>query len=214
MLYYQTINREVKRRLGGHHNAKSVLVTVDFDEIERLQRAGDWDAMGTLLADSARQVERGGADFLVLCTNTMHKVADAIERAVRIPFLHIADATSAAIQKSEQKRAGLLGTRFTMEQPFLRERLESAGIEVLVPDEAQRELIHRVIYEELVHGIIRSESREAYRTILASLAGRGAESVILGCTEIGLLVGPDDSPVPLHDTMQVHSLAAVDWALS
>jgi aspartate racemase len=213
VLYYRMVNQETKRRLGGHHNARSVMVTVDFSEVEKMQRTGDWHAMGLLMADTARQIERAGADFIILCTNTTHKVAESIESAARIPLLHIADATAQAVQKAGQKRVGLLGTRFTMEQPFIRERLEKHEIEVITPDEHSREAIHRVIYGELVLGITRPESRDLFRGVIGELAGRGAESVILGCTEIGLLIQAGDSPVPLHDTTVVHAIAAVDWAL-
>jgi aspartate racemase len=212
-LYYRLVNQETKRRLGGHHNAASVMVTVDFDEVERMQHSGDWDALARLMADTARQIERAGADFMVLCTNTMHKLAASIESAVGIPLLHIADATADAIHKSGEQRVGLLGTKFTMEQTFFRERLERRGIEVLIPDERSRETIHKVIYGELVHGVTRPESREEFRKIIAGLAHDGAQSAILGCTEIGLLVQEADSVVPLHDTTVVHAVAAVEWAL-
>ena len=212
VVYYRLINQETKRRLGGHHNARSVMTTVDFADIERLQHAGDWDALGKLMAEAARQLERAGADCVVLCTNTMHKVAGCIESAVEIPLLHIADAAAGAVASAGQKRVGLLGTKFTMEQTFLRERLERRGIDVLIPDAPAREVIHRVIYEELVHGVIRPESRSEFQEILEELAARGAEAVILGCTEIGLLIQENHSPVPLHDTTVVHALAAVEWA--
>ena len=214
VLYYRLINQETQRRLGGHHNARSVMVTVDFAAVERMQHRGEWNALGLLMADTARQIERAGADFIILCTNTTHKVAGAIESAARIPFLHIADATAGAVLQAGEKRVGLLGTKFTMEQTFIRERLECRGIEVLIPGGPAREVIHKVIYGELVCGIVRPESRAQYQEIIAELASRGAESVILGCTEIGLLIQPGDSPVPLHDTTAIHALAAVDWALT
>jgi aspartate racemase len=214
VVYYQLINQEVKRRLGGHHNAKSVLVTVDFDEIERMQRTGEWATMGGVLSIAGRQAERAGADFVILCTNTMHRVAGHIEAAIQIPFLHIADATAAALNKAGHKRAALLGTRFTMEQPFLRARLEQSGIEVLTPGEPERVAIHQVIFDELVHGVILPESRDRFSAIITNVASRGAEAVILGCTEIGLLVGPEDSILPIHDTAKIHALAAVDEALA
>lgn len=212
--YYRQINEAVRQRLGGLHSARLVLYSVDFHEIERLQHNGDWSAAGARLAEAAQALERAGAEFLVLATNTMHKVADAIEAAVDIPLLHIADPTAAAIQAAGLQRVGLLGTRFTMEQPFYRERLEQRhGIEVLTPDAAQRELVHRVIYEELCLGQIRQESRDAYRQVIAELVLRGAQAVILGCTEIGLLVSAEDASVPLFDTTRLHALAAANKAL-
>jgi aspartate racemase len=213
LLYYRLVNQETKRRLGGHHNARSVMATVDFAEVERMSRTGDWNALGRLMADTARQVERAGADFIILCANTPHKVAESIESATGIPLLHIADATANAILNAQEKRVGLLGTKFTMEQTFVRERLERRGIEVLIPDEPSRAIVHSVIYEELAHGIVRPESREQFQKIIGVLAGRGAESVVLGCTEFGLLIQASDSPIPLHDTTAVHAIAAVDWAL-
>jgi aspartate racemase len=182
MLYYRLINQETKRRLGGHHNARSVMVTVDFDDVEKMQHSGDWNALGSFMAGTARQIERGGADFIILCTNTTHKVAGCIESAAAIPLLHIADATADAVQKAGEQCVGLLGTKFTMEQTFFRERLERRGIEVLIPGEPSREVIHNVIYGELVHGVTRPEAREQFRRIIADLAQRGAQSVILGCT--------------------------------
>jgi aspartate racemase len=213
VLYYRLVNQETQRRLGGHHNARSVMVTVDFAAVEAMQHSGDWHTLGLLMADTARQIERAGADFIILCTNTTHKVAESIESAVRIPLLHIADATADAILKAQEKRVGLLGTKFTMEQPFIRERLERRGIEVLIPDEASRDAIHKIIYGELVCGVVRPESRELYQKIMGELASRGAQSIVLGCTEIGLLIQPADSPLPLHDTTVVHAIAAVDLAL-
>lgn len=212
--YYRHLNEVVKARLGGLHSAKVVLLSVDFHEIERLQHVGDWDAAGTLLAKAAVSLERAGADCLVLCTNTMHKVAPAIEAAVHIALLHIADPTAQAIKAAGLQRVALLGTRFTMEQAFYRERLEQRhGIEVLIPDEAQRADVHRVIYEELCLGQVLDGSRTIYREIIASLVARGAQAVILGCTEIGLLVGSDDASVPLFDTTYLHALSAAQWAL-
>jgi aspartate racemase len=213
--YYKLINSETKRRLGGHHNARSLMLTVDFDVVERLQHAGDWHRLGEILADSAQQLERGGADFVVLCTNTMHKVADRITDSVHIPLLHIADTTAAAICRSGQRRAALLGTRFTMEEPFFKERIRDRfGIEVLAPPEESRRLIHDVIYGELCHGVIRQESRQSYQRVIEELSGRGADCVILGCTEIGLLISQDDTNLPVYDTTKLHAGAAVDFALS
>ncbi len=213
--YYRVVNETVKARLGGLHSARVVLYSVDFHEIERLQHAGDWAGAGERMAEGARALERAGADFVVLCTNTMHRVAPAIEAAVRIPLLHIADPTGEAIRRAGFTRVGLLGTRFTMEQAFYRERLESRhGLEVLVPDEADRETVHRVIYEELCLGLVDDGSREQYRRILGTLAARGAQAVILGCTEISLLVGQRDSPVPVFDTTALHALGAAERALA
>ncbi|MCD9031400.1 aspartate/glutamate racemase family protein [Luteimonas sp. Y-2-2-4F] len=206
--YYRIVNRTVRERLGGLHSARVLLYSVDFHEIEALQHAGDWTGAGEAMADAARRLQRGGADFLVLCTNTMHIVADAIEAAVPLPLLHIADPTADALADAGVRRVGLLGTRFTMEQPFYRERLERRGLEVLLPAAPERERVHRVIYEELCRGVIRDASRAAYREVLAALAARGAEGAILGCTEISLLVGADDAPMPLFDTTELHARAA------
>ncbi|MDN7811980.1 aspartate/glutamate racemase family protein [Burkholderia gladioli] len=211
--YYRMINRASKARHGGHHNAKSVMVTVDFAEIEALQRAQDWDALGARMADAARQLQSAGADVVVLTTNTMHRVADAIERAVTLPFLHIADPTGAALRAAGVERVALLGTRYTMELPFYAARLaERFGIEVLTPDAEDRNTVHRVIYEELCHGLIEPASRAAYAAIIGRLAARGAQAVILGCTEITLLIGERDSPLPVFDTTALHAQAAVDFA--
>ena len=212
--YYRHINEAVRERLGGLHSARLVLYSLDFHEIEALQRQGDWAAAGTLLADAARRLESAGANFLLLCTNTMHKVADAIEAASALPLLHIADPTAAAIQAAGLQRVGLLGTRFTMEQPFYRQRLEDRhGIQVLVPDEPDRAEVHRVIYEELCRGVVSEASRQAYRQVISRLVARGAQAVILGCTEIGLLVRADDAEVPLFDTCVLHAQAAAERAL-
>jgi len=213
--YYRLVNEGVKGRLGGLHSARLVLYSVDFHAIERLQQAGDWEAAGVVLADAAGALERAGADLLVLCTNTMHKVAGAIEAAVAVPLLHIADPTGAAIRRAGFGRVGLLGTRFTMEQAFYRERLRDIhGLDVLVPDDASREVVHRVIYEELCLGMIRDASREAYRGIMREMVARGAQAIVLGCTEISLLVGPADASVPLFDTTALHADAAVEAALA
>jgi aspartate racemase len=212
--YYRLINNEVKHRLGGLHSARSVMVSVDFAQIEAMQVEGRWAEAGDLLADAAQRLERAGADCVVLCTNTMHKVAPAIEAAVEIPLLHIADATGAAITAAEVTRVGLLGTRFTMEEDFYRERLRSRyGLAVLFPNYAERQIVNSVIYEELCLGITRHESLLRFREIMAGLVDRGAQGVILGCTEITLLVTADDAAVPLFDTTRLHALAAVDFAL-
>ena len=212
--YYRQINQAVKSRLGGLHSAKIVLYSVDFAEIERLQHQGDWEAAGSVLANAAQALEHAGADFIVLCTNTMHKVAAAIEAAVAIPLLHIADPTAAEIRKVGLSRIGLLGTSFTMEQDFYRGRLaEQHGIEMFVPDQNDRDLVHRVIYEELCLGRVEDASRRAYREVMRRLVERGAQGIILGCTEISLLVGDRDASVPLFDTTAIHAAAAADWAL-
>ena len=211
--YYRLINEGVKNRLGGLHSAKLVLFSVDFAEIEALQHKGDWPATADILTGAALSVQKAGADFLVIGTNTMHKVAPEIEQAIGIPLLHIADATAQLLKKEGVTRAGLLGTRFTMEQAFYRERLEAAGIDVLTPDESQRDEVHRVIYEELCQGEIKSDSRHAYLDTVSSLSGRGAQAVILGCTEIGLLISQADTEVPLYDTTEIHAARAVELAL-
>lgn len=213
--YYQTINREVGRQLGGLHSAKILLYSVDFHAIEQLQQAGDWQHAGELLADAARSLEQAGADFLVLCTNTMHKVAPRIEAATSIPLLHIADATAKRVRAAGLKCVGLLGTRFTMEQEFYRGRLEREhGLSVLVPEATDRELVHRVIYDELCLGRTAEASRSEYQRIVAGLTDRGAQGVILGCTEIGLLLCQDDSRLPLFDTAQIHATEAALAALT
>jgi aspartate racemase len=213
-LYYRQINELVRERLGGLHSAKIVLYSVDFHDVERLMSREDWDTISAVLARTAQTVEAAGADFLLLCTNTMHKVAAAIESAARIPLLHIADATAGEIKKTGLATVGLLGTRFTMEQEFYRERLQSAhGLTILTPDAADRDCIDRVIFDELCRGTINAASRDAYRRIIAELVDRGAQAVILGCTEISLLIQSQDSPVPLFDTTHIHARAAVDRAL-
>ncbi len=213
--YYRQINEIVKQRLGGLHSAKIVLYSVDFHEIECLQRSGEWDVAGKILGEAAHALELAGADFLVLCTNTMHKVVPAIESAVRIPLLHIADATADEIRQAGILTVGLLGTRFTMEQQFYKDRLhERQGLRVLTPEQDDRDVVHRVIYEELCLGSIRPESRAEYRRIISELVGRGAQAVILGCTEISLLVGQQDSDVPLFDTTSIHARKAAQWALA
>ena len=213
-VYYRLLNQTVKARLGGFHSAKLVLWSVDFQEVESAMRAGDWNAVGGLLAAAARAVEAAGAEVLVLTTNTLHKVAPAIEAAIGIPLLHIIVATAAEIRRAGLDRVGLLGTRFTMEEPFYRERLERGGsLAVLTPPAADRELVHRVIFDELCLGRIEAASRDEFRRILAGLAARGAQGVILGCTELVLLVGAADSPVPLFDTTAIHVARAADWAL-
>lgn len=213
--YYRIINEETQKRCGGVHSAKSLMVSVDFAEIEALQHKGEWEKLSTIMADSAKALEKGGADFIVLCTNTMHKLTPAIESAVQIPFLHIADPTAEKLKAQNIRRVGLLGTAFTMEQDFYKKRLiDNYGLEVLIPDDEARKTVHRIIYEELVIGVIKDESRALYRDIIATLAQNGAEGIILGCTEIMLLVGAADSPVPVFDTTTLHALAAVERALA
>lgn len=211
--YYRIINEGVRSRLGGLHSARIILYSVDFDQIEKLQHAGDWGTAADVLVSSARAIERGGAEFLILCTNTMHKVADQIQAGIRIPLLHIADATAAAIRQGKLRKVGLLGTKFTMEEDFYRHRLETSGLEVVVPPSAERDEVHRVIYEELCRGEIKVSSRLAYQGIIERLVDAGAEGVILGCTEISLLIGPENSPVPVFDTTAIHANAAADYAL-
>lgn len=213
--YYREINQTVKEQLGGLHSAKIILYSVDFHDVERLQHAGNWDGAGALLANAARSLQSAGADFLVLCTNTMHKVGPAIEAAVRIPLFHIADPTALAIKQAGFSTVGLLGTRFTMEQDFYRDRLrERHGLQVLVPDQEDRETVHRVIYEELCLGKIVAASRGQYRRVIADLVAQGAEAIILGCTEISLLVDQHAASVPLFDTTSIHARQAALWALS
>jgi len=212
--YYRIVNETVRDRLGGLHSAKLVLYSVDFHEVEELQRTAQWDAAGAQLAAAAQALERAGADGLVLCTNTMHKVAPVIEAAIGIPLLHIADATAADIQQSGITTVGLLGTRFTMEQPFYKERLaERHGLRVLVPPEPDRDIVHHVIYDELCVGRIADASRGQYRRIMATLVEQGAQAIILGCTEITLLVGEADATVPLFDTTAIHARSAARWAM-
>jgi aspartate racemase len=213
--YYRVINETVRDRLGGLHSARIILYSVDFHDIEHLQRTNDWPEAGRRLAQAARSLELAGADCIVLCTNTMHRVAPAIEEAVAIPFLHIADPTAEEIRRIGLMRVGLLGTRFTMEQEFYRQRLQDLhGIAVLVPDDADREIIHRVIYDELCVGKVLDASRGLYRRIINRLVERGAQAVILGCTEISMLVGTEDSPVPVFDTTRLHARKAAKWATS
>lgn len=213
--YYRQINEAVKARLGGLHSARLVLHSVDFDEIVQLQREGNWEGIGDYLIGAARSLEAAGADFFLLCTNTMHKVAPGIEAAVSIPLLHIVDATAVEIKRAGHSTVGLLGTRPTMEEPFYLERLsERHGLRAVVPDLADREIVHRVIYDELCLGAVKPESRLEYRRIMGGLVSQGAEAIILGCTEIALLVDQGDSEVPLFDTAAIHARAAVDAALS
>ncbi|WP_199566085.1 aspartate/glutamate racemase family protein [Ensifer sp. M14] len=213
--YYRIVNQEVRARLGGVHSAKSLMWSMDFGEIERLQHIGDWSALTGEMTDAARRLEAGGADFLVICTNTMHRMADAVSAAVAIPLLHIADPTAEKIKALGLSRVGLLGTAFTMEQDFYKGRLvERHGLDVIVPGEADRKAVHDIIYKELVVGRVEDASRDAYRQVIQRLVDRGAQAIIMGCTEIMLLISQGDSPVPVFDTTELHALAAVDLALA
>jgi len=213
--YYQHINRIIGEKLGGLHSARLVLHSIDFHDLEILQHEGRWDEAGEMLAGAAASLERAGADCLLICANTMHKVAPAVEAAVRIPLLHIADATGEAVRRRGIRRVGLLGTKFTMEETFYRSRLsERFGLDVIIPGAEARDVVHAVIYEELCRGIIADTSRDRYRQIVKDLQAAGAEGVILGCTEIGLLLGDEDAEVPLFDTTRLHAEAAAAFALA
>lgn len=212
--YYRLVNELVRERLGGLHSARCVLASVDFAEVEQLQVEGRWDQAGQLLAEEARKLEAAGAELLVLCTNTMHKVADQVQDAVGIPLLHLVDVTAQAVVRAGIDTVGLLGTAFTMEQEFYRDRLTGHGLRVLIPPPEDRVAVHRVIYEELCLGVIREQSRQAYRAVIQRLVTAGAQGVILGCTEIELLVADEDSSVPVFATTQLHVQAAVDESLS
>jgi aspartate racemase len=212
--YYRIINEGVQARLGGLHSARSVMVSVDFAEIEALQHQGRWEAATQIMIRAAQDVERGGADCVVICTNTMHKMADTVQEKIQIPLLHIADATAERIQEQGLSRVGLLGTRFTMEEDFYKGRLEGPfGLKVLIPEAQARQVIHRVIYDELVLGKIEAQSKKQYLDIITALVRQGAQGIILGCTEIGLLVKQGDCHVPLFDTTVIHANSAVEWAL-
>ncbi|MFZ4815268.1 MAG: aspartate/glutamate racemase family protein [Phototrophicaceae bacterium] len=214
-LYYQIINTAVRERLGGLHSADCLMYSFDFHEIEALQHIGDWDAAAQRMVDAAQRLKRGGAACIVIATNTMHKLAPQVAEAVDIPLLHIADATAIAVQAAGIQRVALLGTRYTMEQDFYKGRLiDRYGLDVLIPNEADREIIHRAIYDELCLGVIHEDSRAAYIRIITDLAAQGAQAVILGCTEITLLIQPEHSPIPTFDTTRLHALAAVDFALT
>ena len=212
--YYRMFNLGVAERLGGLHSARLVLHSVDFDEIAALQHAGDWDATGEILGAAAAGLAAAGAEGLLLATNTMHKVADAVEAASGLGVLHIADATAAAVRAQGLTRVGLLATAFTMEDTFYVDRLAAQGLEAVVPDPAGRAEVHRVVYDELVRDVVRPESRDLYRGVMADLVAHGAEGMVFGCTEVGLLVGPDDTTVPTFDTCRLHAAAAVDWMLA
>ncbi|WP_409369173.1 aspartate/glutamate racemase family protein [Lysinibacillus sp. 38-6] len=213
-LYYRLINEKVKQQLGGLHSAKCLLYSVDFQEIEHYQANGQWQHAGQLLAEAALSLQKAGADFIVICTNTMHKVIDKIEARITIPILHIADATALQIQQAGIQTIALLGTKYTMEQDFYKKRIEQFGIAVIVPDEEERTVVNRIIYEELCLGRIEAASKERYLQVIDNLMKAGAQGIILGCTEIGLLIKQDDVPIPVFDTTVIHALAAVDKALA
>ncbi len=212
--YYRLLNEGVRERLGGLHSAKVLLNSVDFAEIEPLQHQADWQGTADILVKAAQSIEAAGADFLLICTNTMHKVAPEVQKAVTIPLLHIVDAATEALKADGITTVGLLGTKFTMEQAFYRERIEAQGVSVLVPNESQRNTIHEVIFKELCLGVTKQASKQAYLDIINDLHQQGAQAVILGCTEIGMLIKPTDTTVPLYDTTELHANAAVTYALS
>ena len=212
--YYRLANEEVRSRLGGLHSARLLVWSADFAEIEALQVQGRWDDAGEVLAEAARSLEGAGADLLLLCTNTMHRVADAVSAAVTVPLLHIGDVTADAVRRAGCRRVGLVGTAFTMEQPFYADRLAAHGVEVVVPDADDRAAVHRVIYDELCRGVVADTSREALSDVMARLVDVGADGVVLGCTELELLLGPADAAVPLFPTTRLHVAAAVDAALA
>ncbi|MCP1124497.1 aspartate/glutamate racemase family protein [Bacillus sp. 3103sda1] len=211
--YYRVINEEVKNKLGGLHSAKCLLYSVDFEEIERYQSEDNWKQAGEVLGKAAFSLEKGGADFIIICTNTMHKVVDDVKEKINIPILHIADATAKQVKKQGINKVGLLGTKYTMEQDFYKSRLESNSIKVIVPNENDREIVNKVIYEELCLGKVCQKSRDYYKKVIERLVDNGAEGIILGCTEIGLLVKPEDSSVPLFDTAFIHAIKAVNKSL-
>ncbi len=212
--YYRVINAEVQRRRGGHASASVALQSLDFAEVRRCQQTGDWAAAAALLGEAARRCEAGAADMVLICTNLMHKVADEVAAQIDVPLLHIADAVAGVAARHGWTRLGLLGTRWVMEEPFYADRLAAHGISVVVPDAAGRELVDRVVFDELTQGVVRPESRDAYASVVADLAAQGAEAVVLACTEIGLLLTEADSALPLIDSMPAHALAAVDFALA
>ncbi|MBQ1383604.1 MAG: aspartate/glutamate racemase family protein [Solobacterium sp.] len=212
--YYQIINEAVKDRLGGLHSARLILYSVEFAEIEEMQSAGQWDTAAEVLGDAARKLEACGADYIVICTNTMHKVAPQIQRMISVPVIHIADATAEVLKQDGIRRIALLGTRYTMTQDFYKQRLIDQGFEVLIPEEKDIEPVNRIIFEELCVGEIKDESRKEYQRIIQDLKDRGAEGVILGCTEIGMLIKLEDSVLPVYDTTLIHAQAAAEAALA
>ena len=213
--YYRIVNQTVREKLGGLHSAKSIMYSVEFAEIEALQHQNRWDELAKIMIEAARSLERGGADFVIICTNTMHKLYDQVQNDIKIPMLNIADATAEKIKTAGIDKIALLGTRFTMEEDFYKGRLvDRYGLDVIIPAENEMEIVHRVIYDELCAGIINSDSKQKYAEIIKGLVAKGAAGVILGCTEIGLLVKQEDSPVPLFDTTEIHARAAVEYALA
>jgi len=215
IVYYQILNEKVRERVNADHSAKCVLVSLNFNDLQHHGQQRDWKAVAKIIIPAAQQVERGGADFLLICTNTMHQLAEQVEAALSIPLLHIADVTGAAIGKQGMKKVGLLGTKHTMEEPFYKKRLQAKyGLDVVIPDEAARDVVHQVIYDELCMGKILPESRKKYQAIIADLQQQGAEGVILGCTEIPLLISSETSPIPVFDTTRIHAEAAVEFALA
>lgn len=211
--YYQQLNEGIQQRLGGLHSAKLIIWSVDFAGIEACQIGGEWEKAGKILGDAATALKKAGAEGLIICANTMHKVADAVTAQSGLPLIHIAEATAAAVRAQNLSRVALLGTRYTMEQMFIRERIERAGIETLIPDEADRHEVHRIIFEELCHGVTTAAAKNRYQQTIASLVAQGAEGVIFGCTEIGLLLKAEDCPVPVFDTTAIHAASAVEFML-
>lgn len=212
--YYRIINEQVKSKLGGLHSAKSLMYSVDFEEIEKLQHQGKWQELTEIMINAAKKLENGGADFIVICTNTMHKMAEDIQKAVKIPLLHIADATAEKIKDRGIIKVGLLGTKFTMVEDFYKGRLiDKYGLQVLIPNEEERQIVHDVIYKELCLGIVKQKSKEKYIEIIKNLVSSGAKAIILGCTEIPLLIKQTDVEIPLFDTTRIHAEAAVDWSI-
>jgi len=212
--YYRIVNETTKKRLGGFHSARCILYSVDFEEVEKLQHLGDWEELTVLMIDAAKRLEGAGTDFVIICTNTMHKMAEEVEGAIGIPILHIVDVTAEAIRANGETRVGLLGTKFTMEQDFYKGRLrDKHGLEVLIPGEKERQVVHDILYGELCLGAIKEQSKDKFKSIIQNLVDRGAQSVILGCTEIPLIVSQDDYAIPVYDTTRLHAQAAVDFAL-
>ncbi len=208
--YYRIINEYVKEKLGGLHSARIILYSVEFDEIEKCQSSGDWDKSAEILGDAAKKLELAGADFIVICTNTMHKVAPQIREMISVPIIHIADATADELEKAGISKVALLGTRYTMTQDFYKKKLIDRGFEVLIPDESDVEIVNNIIFNELCVGIVKEESRKIYSSVIDKLRDKGAEAVILGCTEIGLLIGRKDSSLPIYDTTLIHALKAAE----
>lgn len=213
--YYRIINQEINKRLGGYHSAKCLIYSVDFAEIEELQRLGKWEVIRDIITDAALNLKKGGADFIIICTNTLHKIADDIEKSAGIPLIHIVDAAGREIVKRDIRKVGLLGTRFTMEKGFYKDfLLDKFGIHVIIPEQSDREIVHNIIFEELCFGVVKESSREQYVRIINQMADEGSEGIILGCTEIPLLVNQADVRVPLFNTTELHAIYGVDFSLS